>query len=83
MTFIDWGEVEAMKTPIGCTAPRCDKDQFHAKMTVNISTVCKISLLNIVVVTRKKEYEKWHFCYRTLMCLTIFRVTFGHLHESC
>ena len=24
--FTDQGEVEAMKTPIGCRAPRCDKD---------------------------------------------------------
>ena len=35
MTFIDQGEVEAMKTPIGCKDPRCDKDQFRAKMTVS------------------------------------------------
>ena len=33
--IIDQGEVEAMKTPIGCRAPRCDKDQFRAKMTVS------------------------------------------------
>ena len=33
--FIDQGEFEGMKTPIGRTAPRCDKDQFRAKMTVN------------------------------------------------
>ena len=32
MAFIDQGEVEAMKTPVGCRAPRCDKDQFRAKM---------------------------------------------------
>ena len=35
MAFIDQGEVEAMKTPIGCRDPRCDKDQFRAKMTVS------------------------------------------------
>ena len=33
--FIDQGEVEAMKTLIGCRAPRCDKDEFRAKMTVS------------------------------------------------
>ena len=33
--FIDQGEVEAMKTLIGCRALRCDKDQFRAKMTVS------------------------------------------------
>ena len=29
MAFVDEGEFEAMKTPIGRTAPRCDKDQFR------------------------------------------------------
>ena len=54
MAFVDQGECEAMKMPIGRRAPRCDKDQFRAKMTVSTSTVCEISLLNIVVVTRRK-----------------------------
>ena len=31
----DQGEFEAMKTPIGRRALRCDKDQFCAKMTVS------------------------------------------------
>ena len=53
MAFVDHGEFEATKTPIGRRAPRCDKDQFRAKMTVSTSTVCEISLLNIVVVTRR------------------------------
>ena len=53
MAFVDHGEFEATKTPIGCRAPHCDKDQFRAKMTVSTSTVCEISLLNIVVVTSK------------------------------
>ena len=35
MAFIDQGEFEAMKTPIGRRALRCDKDQFRAKMTVS------------------------------------------------
>ena len=35
MASIDQGEVEAMKTLIGCRAPRCDKDEFRAKMTVS------------------------------------------------
>ena len=35
MAFVDQGEFEAMKTPIGHRAPHCDKDQFHAKMTSN------------------------------------------------
>ena len=53
MAFVDQCEFEATKTPIGRRAPRCDKDQFRAKMTVSTSTVCEISLLNIVVVTSK------------------------------
>ena len=56
MAFVDQGEFEAMKTLSGRRAPRCDKHQFRAKMTV--STVCEISLLNIVVLTRKKERKK-------------------------
>ena len=35
MAFIDEGEFEAMKTPIGRRAPCCDKDQFHAKMVMS------------------------------------------------
>ena len=53
MAFVDHGEFEDTKTPIGRRAPRCDKDQFRTKMTVSTSTVCEISLLNIVVVTRR------------------------------
>ena len=49
MAFVDHGEFEATKTPIGRRAPRCDKDQFRARITVSTSTVCEISL-NIVVI---------------------------------
>ena len=35
MTFLDQGEFEAMKTVSGRRAPRCDKNRFRAKMTVN------------------------------------------------
>ena len=35
MAFIYQGEFEAIKTLSGRTAPRCDKDQLRAKMTVN------------------------------------------------
>ena len=52
MAFVDHGEFEAMKTAIVRRTPRRDKDQLRAKMTVSTSTVCKILLLNIVVVTR-------------------------------
>ena len=70
MAFIGQGELEAMETPNGRRAPRCDKDQFRAKMTVSTSIVCEISLLTIVVVTRKKErknkkngiFATAHFC---------------------
>ena len=34
MAFIGQGEFEAMKTLSVLRAPRCDKDQFRAKMTV-------------------------------------------------
>ena len=53
-SFIDQGELVAMKMLSGRKAPRCDKDQFCDKMTVSTSTVFEISLLNIAVLTRKK-----------------------------
>ena len=34
---------------------------------------------DILVDERKKEYEKWHFGYRILLHLAVFRVVFGHL----
>ena len=60
MAFVDHGEFEATKTPIGRRAPHCDKDQFRAKMTVSTSTVCEILLLNIVVVTSKMALSGPH-----------------------
>ena len=33
--FIGKSELQAMKTPNGRRAPRCDRDQFRAKMTVS------------------------------------------------
>ena len=51
MPFVDHSEFEAMKTPIGHRAPRCDKDQFRAKMTVSTvstSIVCETSLLKAI-----------------------------------
>ena len=35
MAFIDLGEFEAMKTLSSRRAPRCDKHQFRAKITVS------------------------------------------------
>jgi len=34
-SFIDQGELVAMKTLSGCKAPRCDKNQFCDKITVS------------------------------------------------
>ena len=55
-----------MKTLSVRRAPRCDKDQFRAKMTVSTYTVFEISLLNIVVLTRKNTkngtFATVHFC---------------------
>ena len=48
-SFIDQGELVAMKTLSGCKNPHCDKHQFCDKMTVNS-----------VVLTRKKN-EKMAF----------------------
>ena len=80
---IDQGEFRAMKTLSDPIAPSCDQYQFCDRMTVSTWTIFKISLLNIVVWRRKEEWEKWHFCYHTLLRLAVFRVAFGHLYESC
>ena len=55
MPFIDQDGFEATKTLSGRRAPCCNKHQFHAKITVITQTVFEISLLKIVVLTRKKE----------------------------
>ena len=52
-----------------------DKRQFPAK-TSEYSNQC-------LTVVEQEEYGKWHFCNRTLLCLAVFRVAFGHLYESC
>ena len=79
MTFVDQGEFEAMKTLSGWEAERCDEHPFRAK--IKVSTYRRLtSGLN---KERKKEYEKWYFCYRALLRLAVFRVAFGHLYESC
>ena len=75
-SFIDLGEFEAIKVLNGRRTLHCDKNQFCNKMTVSIQTVFEISLLNIVVLTRKKECEKWDFRYR-LLHLAILCAAFG------
>ena len=32
---------------------------------------------------KKEEYEKWHFCYCTLLRLAVFRMVFEKLYQSC
>ena len=85
MAFIDQGEFEAMKTLNGWEAARSDVHQFRAKIKVSTLAVFELSLLDKWSEQRKnkKEYEKWHFCYHTLLRLAVFRVTFGHLYECC
>ena len=57
-----------MKMLSGWEAARCDEHQFRAKIKVS---------------TRAVLEEKWHFRYRTLLRLAVFRVAFEHLYESC
>ena len=84
MAFIDQSEFEAMKSLSGWEAAHSDKHQFRAKIKVSTSAVFELSLLDKWSEQRKKkEDEKWHFCYHTLLCLAVFRVAFGHLYESC
>ena len=85
MAFIDQGEFEAMKMLSGRRAPHCDKHQFRAKMTVSTQNVFEISLLNMVVLTRKKERilkkntNNGIFAFALLHLLAAFHVAFGHL----
>ena len=60
-SFIDLGEFEAIKILSGLRALCCDKHRFHAKMAVRTQTVFEISLLNIVVLTRKTKNTKMVF----------------------
>ena len=86
MAFIDQGEFEAMKTLSGWEAARSDEHQFRAKIKVSTLAVFELSLLDKWSEQRKnnkKEYEKWRFCYHTLLRLAVFRVAFGHLYECC
>ena len=75
MAFIDQAELEAVKKLSSRRAPCCNKHQFCAKMTVNTY----ISLFEQSGRNEeRKKYEKWHFCYHTLLCLAVFHVVFGH-----
>ena len=79
--FIDQGKFEATKTLSRHRPVCCDKHEFYAKMMVSTLIVFKISLLNIVVLTRMKN-TKMHFNDCTLLHLAVLRVAFGHLYES-
>ena len=85
MAFVDQGEFEAMKTLSGWEAERCDEHPFRAKIKVSLEPFSSYRRLTsgLNKERKKKEYEKWYFCYRTLLRLAVFRVAFGHLYESC
>ena len=73
-----------MKTLSGWDAARSDEHQFRAKIKVSTLAVFELSLLDKWSEQRKKKEDgKWHFCYRTLLHLAVFRVAFGHLYECC
>ena len=76
MAFIDQGEFEAMKSLSGWEAAHSDEHQFHAKIKVRTLAIFELSLFDKWSEQRKKG-EKWHFCYRTLLRLAVFRVAFG------
>ena len=65
-SFFDQGKFEAMKMLSGCEAANCDKHHFHAKIKVGTRAVFELSLFD------KWSEQKCHFCYRTLLCLTVF-----------
>ena len=81
-SFIDQGEFEAMKTLSDRRVPRCDKYQFCAKMKVSMYLNCFQDIIVEHCGLNKKEWENWHFCYRTLFNLAVFREAFRQLLES-
>ena len=83
MAFIDQGEFEAMKTMSGWEAARCDEHPFDAKIKVSEPFSSYRCLTKWSQQRKNKKSQKWHFCYRTLFCLTVFPVAFGYLYESC
>ena len=68
-----------MKTLSAWEAVRSDEHQFRAKIKVSI----ELSSFDKLSEQRRKKYEKWHFCYCTLLRLAVFHVAFGQLYESC
>ena len=66
--WVDQGEFEAMKTLSGRRAPRWDKHQFRAKMTVSTYTVCELSSFDKWSEQRRRKNTKngtfatAHFC---------------------
>ena len=67
MAFADQGDFEATKTLSSRRAPCHDKHQFCANMMVSTQIIFEISLLYIVVLTRKEEKKNGtsdtaHFC---------------------
>ena len=76
-SFIDQGEFVAIKTSSGRKAPRCDREQFRDKMTVNPfrDIAVEPSCLN-------KNEKNGTFANRTLMRLPVFRVAFGYLYDA-
>ena len=65
--FIDQGEFKSVEMLSGWEAVRYDEHPFRAKIKVSAWTVFELSLFEQKSQQeRKKEDEKWHFCYRTL-----------------
>ena len=83
MAYIDQGEFEAMNLLSGWGAARSDEHQFHVKIKVSTLAVFELSSFDKWSEQRKKEGEKRHFRYRTLLRLAVFRVAFGQPYESC
>ena len=80
-SFFDYSKFEAMKSLSGWDAARCSKHQFRAKIKVSTQAIFKLSLFDKwSEQSKKKEYEKWHFCYCTLLRLAVFREAFGKLY---
>ena len=79
MAFIDQSEFEAMKTLSGWEAARCGEHPFRGRaLELFSSDRCLTKWSEQRKNNKNGTFVTAHFLY-----LTVCRVAFGHLNESC
>ena len=79
LTRVRWNRVRQSRSQTQCSILWSWNETTSAHAHIIIEPVLSYGCWT----RRKKEYKKWHFCNRTLLCLAVFHVAFGHLYESC